>query len=171
MGTSMPSPTNESRSAVRTALDALDGYPAFFAYNANVDAIATVDEAVERALGPPAEGSPPPRLESPRDLSTALAAAMERGHGDELPVTDDLSAWLESALEPDERRLGGQAGIMSSVLSVLGAAPVLYTHLLSPRQRSTFARPGAVHLPVATDDGFGLRPLSAMTNADATKTN
>ncbi len=167
----MSPPQTDPAPDVRGALDALDGYPAFFAYNANVDAIAAVGETVERALDPPAEGPPPARLGTPRDLSTGLAASMESGHGDEIPVSDDLAAWLESALEPDERRLGGQAGIMSSVLSVLGAAPVFYTYLLSERQRATFARPEAIRVPVTTDGGLELRPLSEVTNADATKTN
>ena len=48
--TSTPSPTNESRPTVRTALDALDSYPAFFAYNANVDAIASATPAVSFTL-------------------------------------------------------------------------------------------------------------------------
>ena len=96
---------------------------------------------------------------------------MESGHGDEIPVSDDLSAWLESTFAPDERRLGGQAGIMASVLSVLGAAPVLYTYLLSERQRSTFARPEGIRFPVAADGGVDLRPLSEVTNAGTTKTN
>ena len=153
------------------SLDTLADYPTFFAYNANVDAIVTVDEAVERAFDPPPGGDLPSRLESASDLSAAIAAAMESGYGDEIPMSDDLSAWLEESLTPDERRLGGQAGIMADVLSVLGGAPIFYTYMLSERQRSLFARPEAIRFPVGTDDRLELQPLAEVTNADATKTN
>jgi ADP-dependent phosphofructokinase/glucokinase len=141
--------------AVEAALTALRDVSAFLAYNANVDAIVRVDEEVEAALPPPAPTATTP-LSTPEDLSAALAAAVRAGEGDEMRLDDDFGAWLASHLDPDVERLGGQAGHATDLLSVLGADVVLYTYLLSDRQRSLFHRPGAVRFPVvrgAVDGG------------------
>jgi ADP-dependent phosphofructokinase/glucokinase len=60
---------------------------------------------------------------------------------------------------------------MSDVLSVLGAAPVLYTYLLSARQRAQFSHPDGVRFPVSTPDGLALRPLDEAPLAGKTKLN
>jgi ADP-dependent phosphofructokinase/glucokinase len=156
-------------------LEAIREYPIFFAYNANVDALVRVDADLEAALDPPAdppgEAKAPDRLETTSDLSTAIARSMARGEGDEIPMSRSLADELESGLTPDEQRMGGQAGIMSNLLSVLGASPVVYTYLLSETQRSMFQRPEAVRFPVVEDGEVDLRPVSEVTNADRTKIN
>jgi ADP-dependent phosphofructokinase/glucokinase len=155
---------------LQSALDALSGYPVLCAYNANVDGIRRVDSNLESALGPPGN-APEGRLDSRSELAAAVAATMERGHGDERAMTDTFAADLEAGLTADEQRLGGQAGIMTDVLATLGAAPVLYTYLLSKRQRAQFTRPDAVRFPVVDGGGLELRPLDDAPLARKTKLN
>jgi ADP-dependent phosphofructokinase/glucokinase len=156
-------------------LEAIREYPIFLAYNANVDALVRVDADLAETLDPPAdpagEAKAPDRLGTKADLATAIARSMKRGEGNEIPMTPSLAAELEDELTPDEQRMGGQAGIMSNLLSVLGASPVVYTYLLSETQRSMFQRPEAVRFPVVEDGQVDLRPVSEVTNADRTKIN
>jgi ADP-dependent phosphofructokinase/glucokinase len=154
-------------------LRAVADYPLLCAYNANVDAIVRVDDDLAAVLGPPAdeEDGTPARLDSLGELSTALARTMESGHGDELPMSDDLAATLLDRVEPDEQGLGGQAGLMSNVLSVLGAAPVVWTYMPSARQKATFQHPGRVRFPVREGDDVRLVPLTEAPESDSTKVN
>jgi ADP-dependent phosphofructokinase/glucokinase len=156
---------------VERDLSALEEYPVLCAYNANVDAIVRVDDALADVLGPPAGDGTPARLDSLGELSTALARTMESGHGDERPMSDDLAATLLERVEPDEQGLGGQAGLMSNVLSVLGAAPVIWTYMPSARQKATFQRPEAVRFPVREGDDVRLVPLTEAPESDSTKVN
>lgn len=152
-----------------SSLDAIRGMGVFCAYNANVDAILRVDSDLEQLLPPP-RGEPPGRLDSPVDLSSAIRRAMERGRGDEIPISTALGDWLEDTLTPEERRIGGQAGIMADFLSVSGASPILFTHLLSATQRQMFQRPEEVFFPVS-ESGVSFVPLTAVPEAERTKTN
>src|SRR6056297_2721547 len=117
---------------LQTALDALADYPVLCAYNANVDAIRRVDADLEAFLGPPGE-NPNGRLDSRGELAAAIAATMERGSGDERAMADALAA--------------------------LGGAPVLYTYLLSERQRAQFTHADGIRFPVVEDGELDLRPL------------
>jgi ADP-dependent phosphofructokinase/glucokinase len=155
---------------VERYLDVLAGHPMFVAYNANVDAMVTVDETVERVLEPP-KGRASPPLDSPGDLSSGIWEAMVTGEGNEMRITDEFGEWLAEHLDPEECRLGGQAGIFADVLSVLGADPVLYTYLFSSTQRSMLTDPSSVRFPVVEDGHLTYRPASDVTNADRTKTN
>ncbi|MFU8869006.1 ADP-dependent glucokinase/phosphofructokinase [Natronococcus sp.] len=155
-------------------LDVLEALPVFVAYNANVDAIVRVDEELESFLdrpSDPGETTPSTPLESKRDLAAAIARTMAAGHGDEIATTDTFAATLESDLEPDTQQMGGQAGIMTNLLTALGMAPITYTYLLSERQLSMFDHPEAVRYPVIEDDRVGYVPLSEAENAERTKIN
>ncbi len=155
---------------VDSYLETIAEYPAFIAYNANVDALSHVDDDLEAALDPPADEVTPP-IETSQDLATAIAESMRDGEGSEMAMSDEFGAWLEDNLEPDERRLGGQAGIMSDVVSKLGGAPIIYTYMLSETQRSMFKHTDRIRFPVVEDDELELRPLSSVTNSDRTKVN
>jgi ADP-dependent phosphofructokinase/glucokinase len=152
-------------------LDVLADYPVFAAYNANVDAIVRVDDELAAALGEPVDDDSPEKLHTTGELVTALRRTMTAGHGNELPMSDELAATLLEVVEPDEQGLGGQAGLMSNVLSVLGAAPVFYTYMLSDRQRATFQRPDRIRYPVNDDGALALVPLTDAPVADQTKVN
>lgn len=140
------------------------------AYTANVDAIVYVDDEVVETLGSPS-GETTDRLDAPGELATAIADAMDAGEGATIPMTDEFATWLHENLEPDERRLGGQAGISADVTASIGADPILYTYLLSPEQRSTFTTPNAIRYPIVEDGEVEYRPISSVSNADQTKIN
>lgn len=159
--------TEEDLKRYRSAIAANE---LFMAYTANVDAIVHVDDEVEEALGPP-NGESTDRLDSPGELATAIADAMSAGVGATTPLTEEFSDWLHDTIEPDERRLGGQAGISADVTASIGADPILYTYLLSREQRDAFTTPNAIRYPVVQDEEVDYRPLSSVVNADQTKIN
>ncbi|MFP8955766.1 ADP-dependent glucokinase/phosphofructokinase [Natrialbaceae archaeon A-CW3] len=159
---------------LETALETLENLPVFVAYNANVDAVVRVDDDLEAALDRPAapgENRPQGRLDTPRELAAAITHAMVAGRGDQLTLTDEFAATLERKMTPDTQQLGGQAGIMSNLLSAYGAAPILYTYLLSERQRSQFDHPGRVRYPLVEDETVRPVPLEEAPTADRTKIN
>jgi ADP-dependent phosphofructokinase/glucokinase len=157
--------------ALRRDLDAVAGYPVFAAYNANVDAIVRVDDDLAAALDAPTDDGDLERLTTTADLAAALRGTMTAGHGNELPMSDDLAAELLDVVEPDEQGLGGQAGLMANVLSVVGAAPVFYTYMLSERQRATFQHPESIRYPTNDGGSLALVPLTEAPVAEATKVN
>ncbi|MDY6776558.1 MAG: ADP-dependent glucokinase/phosphofructokinase [Candidatus Nanohaloarchaea archaeon] len=150
-------------------LSETDDFTVFLAYNSNVDALTDVDRDLQSLLDPPREELPE-RIETSEDLSTAIVRSMEKGEGDELPLTSDFEEWLENHVEVRRERVGGQAGIMADVLSVLGAEPVLYTYMLSERQKSVFRNPERIRFPRA-DNGLEIVPLEDVRNSEETKVN
>jgi len=162
-------------SRIETDLTLLRDRPLFVAYNANVDALVRVDEELEAFLDrpedPPGEAAPPDRLSSKRDLATAITRSMAAGQGDEIAMSAELTTELASELVPDTRQMGGQAGIMTNLLSTLGAAPIVYTYLLSETQFSMFDHPDAVRFPRVEDGRVRFVPLGDAIEADRTKTN
>lgn len=120
----------DAQTRLESDIATLRDCPLFVAYNANVDALVRVDERLEATLDPPdeppGEADPPDRLRSKRDLATAITHTMATGEGDEIAMTGELTTQLESDLVADSRQLGGQAGIMTNLLTALGAAPIIY---------------------------------------------
>lgn len=163
-----------SQQQLESDLNALRDLSVFIAYNANVDAIVRVGADLEAFLEPPpepGERTPPSRLSSKRDLATAITRTMATRGGDEIAMTDELAATLESKLEADVQQMGGQAGIMTNLLSALGAAPIMYTYLLSERQQSMFDHPDAVRYPTVEDGEVQFVPLPDVVNTERTKIN
>ncbi|MFD1563977.1 ADP-dependent glucokinase/phosphofructokinase [Haloarchaeobius amylolyticus] len=153
---------------------ALEALPVFVAYNANVDAIVRVDEELESFLDRPADPGadvPASPLESKQELAAAIAHTMAAGQGDEIAMTDEFATSLESELPPDSQQMGGQAGIMTNLLTALGTAPITYTYLVSERQLSMFEHPEAVRYPTVEDGQVSYVPLSEAVNTDRTKIN
>ena len=164
----------DARHQLDAALETVVDVPVFVAYNANIDAVVRVDETLESYLTPPDDpgaDSPPSRLTSKQDLATAITHTMAAGRGDEVAMSDSLATTLESELGPDAQQMGGQAGIMTNLLTSLRAAPITYTYLVSERQQSMFDRSSAVRYPVVDDDRVGYVPLSEFVNTDRTKIN
>lgn len=151
-------------------LTALSGYPVLCMYNANVDAIRRADDDLESILGTHGDVPAGP-LSTKAELAAAIVETMRHGEGDERAMTDAFASELEAELEADEQRLGGQAGIMSDVLSVLGGAPVLYTYLLSDRQRSRFSHPERIRFPALVDGELTLASLDDAPTSMRTKLN
>jgi ADP-dependent phosphofructokinase/glucokinase len=165
----------DAQTRLESDIATLRDCPLFVAYNANVDALVRVDERLEATLDPPDEPpgktDPLDRLRSKRDLATAVTHTMATGEGDEVAMTGELTTQLESDLVADSRQLGGQAGIMTNLLAALGAAPIIYTYLLSERQLSMFDSPEVIRFPRVEDGRVRFVPLPEAVNTDRTKTN
>jgi ADP-dependent phosphofructokinase/glucokinase len=147
--------------------------PLFVAYNANVDDVVRVDAALAAALDEPVPGGPPATgpLDSTAALAAALTETMRAGEGNQRTVTPALADELAATLTPDRRSLGGQAGIMADLLSVLGAAPVFYTYLPSTTQTALFQRPSRIRFPRVVDGNVEFVPLDDVPPTARTKHN
>ncbi|ELY60671.1 ADP-dependent glucokinase/phosphofructokinase [Natronolimnohabitans innermongolicus] len=164
----------DAHARLEADIAALEELPVFVAYNANVDAIVRVGEELESFLERPSDpGSelPSSPLESKRELAAAIAHTMAAGRGDEIAMADEFAATLEAELAPDSQQMGGQAGIMTNLLTALGTAPITYTYLVSERQLSMFDRPDEVRYPSVEDGRVSYVPLTEAVNTDRTKIN
>ena len=164
----------DAHAQLEADIAALEERPVFVAYNANVDAIVRVDEELESFLERPSDpGSEPlsSPLTSKRELAAAIAHTMAAGRGDEIAMADEFAATLESELEPDSQQMGGQAGIMTNLLTALGTAPITYTYLVSERQLSMFEHPEKVRYPTVEDGRVSYASLTEAVNTDRTKIN
>ncbi len=164
----------DAHSQLEADIAALEGLPVFVAYNANVDAIVRVDEELASFLDRPSDpGSelPSSPLHSKRELAAAIAHTMAAGRGDEIAMSHAFAATLESQLEPDSQQMGGQAGIMTNLLTALGTAPITYTYLVSERQLSMFEHPDEVRYPAVEGGQVRYVPLPEAVNTDRTKIN
>ncbi|MFP4117081.1 MAG: ADP-dependent glucokinase/phosphofructokinase [Candidatus Aenigmatarchaeota archaeon] len=124
-------------------LKRLEDLSIFLAYNTNVDVITHIDKGFASHFSKEevvkAKEKNPKLLENKTDLLTAVLDCMEKGQGNEIQITSQrFKDWLEENLDVEEKRLGGQAGIMSNLLSKLGCDTVLYTTNLSEEQASLF---------------------------------
>lgn len=161
-------------SQLEADIAALEDLPVYVAYNANVDAIIRVDEDLEGFLERPTNPgttTPPTRLRTKQDLAAAITHTMATRGGNEVAMVDEFAATLETELDPDSQQMGGQAGIMTNLLSSLGAAPVTYTYMLSPTQQSMFDYPERVRYPAVTDGDVQFVPLADIVNTERTKIN
>ncbi|WP_254529844.1 ADP-dependent glucokinase/phosphofructokinase [Natrinema gelatinilyticum] len=152
----------------------VEALPVFIAYNANVDAIVRVDEELESFLDRPADPGAdvhPSPLESKRELAAAITHTMAAGQGDEIAMTDSFATIIESELHPDSQQMGGQAGIMTNLLTALRTVPITYTYLISERQLSMFEHPENVRYPTVEDGQVSYVPLPEAVNTDRTKIN
>lgn len=103
------------------------------AYPINLDAIYDIQHEEMAGLVNGAEPKAINRISTSQDLFSALLFCMQEGSGTELLIErEDLKRKIES-LFPWQYRLGGNAGIMASILASLGAQPILNAPALSLR--------------------------------------
>ena len=117
------------KEAVYKALDALKNIRGMFvAYNANIDAIKYLSEADLQRIVDKVDsneltwrmGQYPRSADTPLDLIARLMISIEHGKAAEIPVyAPQMNEWLEKEIGFDEKKLGGQAGIITNLLSTL----------------------------------------------------
>ncbi len=148
----------------------------FLAYNTNVDVITHIDDEFKDLFteeeGKKAKKQEPKLLEDKVDLLTAVFDCMEKGQGNEIQITDkNFRNWLENNLTTERKRLGGQAGIMSNLLSKLGCETILYTTNLSEEQASLFEANDKLKFPHVENNKLKLDHPSECYREIPTKKN
>ncbi|RLF12880.1 MAG: hypothetical protein DRJ62_01495 [Thermoprotei archaeon] len=163
--------------AVKQAEHAIGSTRGFVAaFNVNVDAVKLLREGDFNRLASKANvraeelkaAEPPPEASEPRHVVLALAKALIEGSGFEIPIASSRVAdWLSETLRADEYRMGGQAGISSNVLSVLGVKRV-YVHVASmPLLQAKLFRGDGVLVPRVKGGVLkALHPLEAYSELD-----
>lgn len=171
------------RDAVEKACESLDNIEGMFvAYNANVDAIKFLDaptiEKMVSGLDPSSllkrMKEYPREADTPLDLVARLLISIEKGKAAEVPVYDmDMEGWLTQHFEPDEVRIGGQAGIITNLLARLNIASVItYVPWLSRREAELFeTRNNNVFSPAIVDGRLALVPPPRAARHSMGKTN
>ena len=108
------------------------------AYPVNIDAVYNVrgeeiSQLTHSGPAPKISGELKESIGSRDDLISSLLFCMQQGSGAELLIESQALAKLIEASFPWHFRLGGNAGIMASVLAALGAKPILNAPALGPR--------------------------------------
>lgn len=99
---------------------------ALFAFNSNVDLVAPVGAGFAAASSHP-----------PRGFKPVLSSIL-KGESREFKVTGPTAEWIRASFKLQEKRMGGQAGIMANAASALGVKTTAYAVSLSPEQCSLF---------------------------------
>lgn len=148
----------------------------FVGFNTNVDAIKKIDSSFQKKFKyqeyKNAIKRDSKQLNDKIDLLSAIIDCMENGSGNEIKYSDsDIKHWLQNKIEPDMKRMGGQAGIMSNLLSSLGINTYVYTNTLSKEQASFFRDNENIFFPIVEDDKLKYtRPINCYQDID-TKIN
>jgi ADP-dependent phosphofructokinase/glucokinase len=151
---------------VKRALPYLEGM--FVAYNSNIDAIKHLtEEDLSRFIGYFNEAEIQARVETyprevkePLDFMARLLISMREGKAAEIPTyTSDTHIWLKEHLGFDYARMGGQAGIISNLLTQLGLKKVVaYIPWLSEEQAEYFVDSENLLHPKVDDGKVVLKP-------------
>ncbi len=107
------------------------------------------------------------RVDSPLLLLAALIQAFKTGKALHLPTNNDLINWLENF--PHAASIGGQAGIISNQLALIGAKPLLYADQISPQLANMFSP--RVKTPVASHSLSFLSVRGAADKKQKTRVN
>ncbi|MFB6088445.1 MAG: ADP-dependent glucokinase/phosphofructokinase [Candidatus Aenigmatarchaeota archaeon] len=160
---------------VEKTQDLLKNLTLFIAYNTDVDKIYRVNENFEKLFSKKeyekALGRGPKSIEGRTDILAGLLKSMENNDAQELPIyNENVQQFLENNLKSHTERMGGQAGIMSNLLSSLGCKVIVYTELLSSRQAEMFSNNQRIFYPVANDILHFKKPQD-IASKGKTKTN
>jgi ADP-dependent phosphofructokinase/glucokinase len=150
----------------KEALPYLEGM--FVAYNSNIDAIRHLtEEDLSKLVGFFDEAEIqdrvavyPREIADPVDFVARLLIAMREGKAAEVPAyTEGIHKWLKEHLGFDYARMGGQAGIISNLLSRLDLKKVVaYIPWLSEEQAEYFADNGNILHPKVENGKVVLKP-------------
>jgi len=142
----------------------------FLAYNANIDAIVRV-KRIKHLFTPEdfkkAKNRNPTKIKTKIDLLAGILKEMQEEVGGELQMDENMSEWMKKHIVPDEKRIGGQIGIMSNFLCNLGFNCLVYFPLLSKEQSEFFERKS--NLRFLTPEGW--KKLGDYYFNTVTKTN
>lgn len=166
--------------SIKEALPYLEGM--FVAYNSNIDAIKHLSEAdVSELFGlfEPTEiqkkvAEYPREIKDPLDLLARLVISMRDGKAAEVPTyTGESHEWLKEHLGFDYARMGGQAGIITNLLSNLSLKKVVaYVPRLSEEQAGYFTESENVFYPVVEEGKLFLKqPKKAFKPGIESKVN
>ncbi|MCX6815885.1 MAG: hypothetical protein NT120_03465 [Candidatus Aenigmarchaeota archaeon] len=111
----------------------------FVAFNSNIDNIVHVDRQLEKFAGN-AKPRHLEKIENPDDIFSGLLYSMKNSESMELVMGKKVERWLSKNIRPDRQRMGGQAGIISNMLSTIGVQAITYTPLLSKEQCRLFSK-------------------------------
>ena len=142
----------------------------FLAYNANVDSIKYITN--EKSILELLNGLDiktiikkleeyPRVIETPEDFLGRLLFSMKTGKPSEVPMKEDenLEKWFQK-IKYDEERIGGQAGIVANLLSLLGLKSIIvYTPLLSKKQSEMFVDKENILYPKVENNEIFLKKI------------
>jgi len=150
--------------------EAAKKFTIFLAYNANIDAIVRINSIKHLFTQEDfkkAKNRNPTKIKTKIDILAGILKEMQEEVGGELQTNEKMSEWMKKYIIPDEKRIGGQIGIMSNFLSNLGFNCLVYFPLLSQEQSEFFERKS--NLRFLTSEGW--KKLDDYYFNTVTKTN
>ncbi|AEF97266.1 ADP-specific phosphofructokinase [Methanotorris igneus] len=167
---------------IKEYLNNLSNLSIFLAYNANVDTIKYLNDKDVQELIDLFDVNEiikkieeyPRIIKSPLDFVARLIHSMKTGKPAEVPLYDDeeINKWF-NRFKYDEERMGGQVGIISNLLSILGLKKVIaYTPILSKKQAEMFVNKDNLLYPSVVDGNLILKkPIESYREDDPLKIN
>ncbi len=154
----------------------------YTAYNANVDAIVTLNgRIIQKLIDELGVTNVRTRMEEypreirePLDFVARLVMTLKVGKPAEVPMVEEgLGRWFDSHFKYDVQRMGGQAGIISNLLSNLGLKRVIvHVPYLSKRQAEMFSNNRNLFYPVVENGHMIMKhPHEAWREWDPVKVN
>ncbi|HLC38024.1 MAG TPA: ADP-dependent glucokinase/phosphofructokinase [Candidatus Norongarragalinales archaeon] len=121
---------------------------ALVAFNSNIDAVVlslsqpnkileTLDKEQLHAIEKHSD-SGPKEIRNETDFYSALLHGIKTGKALHLAAHNNVFIWFDEVFTPDEKRIGGQAGIMANQLAAFNDFVLAYSSLLSPTQATFF---------------------------------
>ncbi len=108
----------------------------------------------------------PAKISTPMDLIFCLINSISKGIADEkLIVSDDLNEWIENHFIIEEKKIGGQAGIMANMLSDIGLKNILISVPAFQRELKPLLNPN-IKVGVRKNGSCAMRPINEMNFED-----
>lgn len=108
----------------------------------------------------------PATISNPMDLIFCLINSISKGLADEkLIVSDYLNEWIENHFIIEEKRIGGQAGIMANMLSDMGLKNVLISVPAFQRELQPLLNPN-IKVGLRENDSCVMRPINEVNFED-----
>lgn len=115
--------------SIKRLTTTIDIPPIIVGFNANIDAIKYIDEKFIEKL--PANTDTEQEINDLGDLGRGIRESVTTGRANEWESTNDIIYQKILSFKYDEKRIGGQAGITTNLLSALGIRNILITPHLS----------------------------------------
>lgn len=146
---------------IKEAKKSLQDLSIFLAYNTSIDVLISDNDHISHIFagtGVMDPNSNPREIQSKEDLLQGLLYSMNKGKSIELTIEKvRIKKWLEREIESENTRMGGQAGIMTNILSSLGCKTIVYTKPLSEEQANKFYENNNIHFPTIEKNELNLK--------------
>ena len=155
-------------------LDIIRTMNVLLGFNVNIDKIIYVDKRLEKLVDRATRKrilqdliKPRKKIDSVEDVFVGIIDSMKYGGQEWVIENPEVVGWLKGLYKEGlekETKIGGQVGIISNLLAVLGGSPTIYSPVLSREQAALFRKNVFSVCP-------GRRPVAECISTEKSKIN